>query len=375
MKKIIINSYTEFNLGDDLFIKILCERYPNYYFVLVAHKNYKKTFQDLKNIKVYSSNSIFIRGVNFILRKLGYSNFYWRFRANQCDAIVQIGGSIFMQSVNWKKSLEQDIHKFDINKPYFLIGANFGPYVDVEYYNEYKKLFSKFTDVCFREKYSYELFKDLNNVRYAPDVVFNLYNPNSNDPNSEKKDAYIIISVIKPSYREDLIGYDEVYYKKIKEISIYFIEQGYNVQLMSFCDYEGDNEATEYIFNLLPSKYREAVKVYYYNTNIEEAIQIFSNSSFVIATRFHSMILGWLSQIPVFPIIYSNKMTNVISDAKFKGFYTDFKNLEIVQPEKVFALIKTNPVDVSFLAKEASKQFKKLDEYLSSEAQTINDVE
>ena len=29
-------------------------------------------------------------------------------------------------------------------------------------------------DVCFRDLYSYELFKDLSQVRYAPDIVFQM---------------------------------------------------------------------------------------------------------------------------------------------------------------------------------------------------------
>ena len=46
MKKIKVYAYTRQNLGDDLFIKILCERYPNTQFVLYAPNVYKDIFKD-----------------------------------------------------------------------------------------------------------------------------------------------------------------------------------------------------------------------------------------------------------------------------------------------------------------------------------------
>src|SRR5699024_1160694 len=45
MKKVMVYAYSQFNLGDDLFIKILCERYPETQFVLYAPKQYKRCFQ------------------------------------------------------------------------------------------------------------------------------------------------------------------------------------------------------------------------------------------------------------------------------------------------------------------------------------------
>ncbi|MDY0404730.1 hypothetical protein P5G51_004325 [Virgibacillus sp. 179-BFC.A HS] len=39
MKKVLIHAYTHFNFGDDLFIQILCERYPQTSFYLYARKH------------------------------------------------------------------------------------------------------------------------------------------------------------------------------------------------------------------------------------------------------------------------------------------------------------------------------------------------
>src|SRR5690625_2356463 len=65
MKKVMVYAYTQFNLGDDLFIKILCERYPETQFVLYAPKKYKRCFQGMRNIlfflvMLYSSGASII---------------------------------------------------------------------------------------------------------------------------------------------------------------------------------------------------------------------------------------------------------------------------------------------------------------------------
>src|SRR4051812_38909688 len=106
MKKIMISAYTNFNLGDDLFIKVLCERYPNTRFVLLAPRKYKRSFKESKNLNVYSTDSFLIRGIDYLLRKIKVYNFYRKLLSFRCDAIVQIGGSLFIQSNNWTETLK-----------------------------------------------------------------------------------------------------------------------------------------------------------------------------------------------------------------------------------------------------------------------------
>ncbi|MED5076898.1 polysaccharide pyruvyl transferase family protein [Geobacillus stearothermophilus] len=175
-----------------------------------------------------------------------------------------------------------------VNSYFFLLGANFGPFTDMDFYLQHKEIFKHFTDICFREKYSYSLFADLPNVRVASDIVFQLRRQNIYRQTKKQ----VIISVIKPSIREYLSGYDEVYYKKIKDITIYFVEKGYDVTLMSFCKNEGDSEAIKNIMKLIPNEYLNKVIEYSYQSNIDKALNIIAGSSFVVATRFHAMILG-----------------------------------------------------------------------------------
>lgn len=55
----------------------------------------------------------------------------------------------------------------------------------------YKSIFQSTKDVVFRDKASYNLFKDVSHVRYAPDIVFNL-----KDTNKVKNLEYMVVSVI-----------------------------------------------------------------------------------------------------------------------------------------------------------------------------------
>lgn len=360
MKKMLIYAYTEFNLGDDLFIKVLCERYPDTQFRICAPRLYKLCFKDLKNLKVYPSDSFFVRGINFITRRLKIHNVLQKYLVDHSDGVVHIGGSIFMQADHWKEHFNKAEVIRNKRKPYYLLGSNFGPYTDTEYYEEHKRIFKDYTDICFREKYSYDLFDDLDNVRLAPDIIFQL------DPPEDLRghDDYIVLSVIKPSSK-GLNNFDNFYYEKMKDIAIYFIQKGYAVHFMSFCEHEGDQQAIEEILKLMGSEYEAETKVHLYKTNIEEVLSVLAQSSFVVASRFHAMILGWVFNKPVFPVAYSKKMINVMEDASFDGLYTDFDTLEDIQPEQVFECMHTNRINIFPQIKYAEKHFENLDDYLS----------
>ena len=53
MKRVLVHGYTMSNLGDDLFLRVLAERYPQVVFYLpTLNIDYKKKYKDLKNLKV-----------------------------------------------------------------------------------------------------------------------------------------------------------------------------------------------------------------------------------------------------------------------------------------------------------------------------------
>ena len=190
--RVFVKFFAEENLGDDLFLKILLERYPDIQFVILAKEHYKKIFRDYKNLIVvndnlttkskkigYRLNMVFLRNFfpdKYKSRIQTFTEKLYKDEFIKSDAFVSIGGSIFIQP----KLLPfyQDIILYDyvnqVFKKTFFIGCNFGPYNDPSYKSNYIEIFKQATDVCFREKASYDEFKDLSNVRWKPDVVFSL---------------------------------------------------------------------------------------------------------------------------------------------------------------------------------------------------------
>ena len=369
MKKILIEAYSKANLGDDIFIKILCDRYPKDKLYIFTMNEYSKSLRKIKNLNCICYDRLIIRLINCIFRKMNISeNFIRKCVKRKMDAVIYIGGSLFVQKKHeWKYSFYNTIEKKINGKPFFIIGANFGPYTDKEYYKSYKSFFEQCEDVCFRDRYFYNEFKSLSNVRYGKDIVFGYIKKNDNIITNS-----IVISVIKPSFRKNFIecidnNIDDLYYKKISELSIEFIKRGYRVILMSFCKFEGDEEAIKYILEYIPKQYKERIKKYYYHDSIEEAINIIGNSKGVIATRFHSMILAINLKKAFFPIIYSEKMKNVLDDLDLNidriNLY-EIMNLDINKVVEEIDLVKIDESKVEKCKIDALKHFKKIDEFI-----------
>jgi colanic acid/amylovoran biosynthesis protein len=53
-EKVVVKGYFKKNLGDDLFLKILAEKYPEVDFEVYTKTNYENVFEN-KNIKFFGS--------------------------------------------------------------------------------------------------------------------------------------------------------------------------------------------------------------------------------------------------------------------------------------------------------------------------------
>jgi len=355
MKKALVIAYAKKNLGDDLFIYILANRYKNTKFYLCAKTKYGKECFNSSNLKLV--NPLVVKELNKISTNLNMPNLSCNnIVAKTCDAMILIGGSMFMENSNISTFKKQLSDRFDyIKKDYYILGSNFGPYVSEEYYDIHKEVFKKAKDVCFREEYSYNLFKDLKNTRYASDIVFSM------DTNMiiKSEDKRVVISVINLSNRKELSKHKEIYENKMRRTIEHFLIIGYKVTLMSFCNLEGDEEAIESILKLVEG--RDAVEVYNYGGNIQEAISVIANCKIVIAARFHAMILGLLFNKTVIPLIYSNKTLNVINDIGFKGKYVKIEELENFDIRQFTEEDLNYKLDIHDQIEDSKKQFDVLD--------------
>lgn len=386
MKNVYITFYSAGNFGDDFFIKIISDYFSNVKFSLLINPKYKiKKLSNNVKILWISSYMITIsqKICSLLSRKSQFGNIskkiletFMDFTNNtnikRADAVVRIGGSILMEHSDNKQEIDFCLSS-DTPRDYsirckvksksskqFIIGANFGPYYGASHLHWVENVFSKCENVCLRDFSSYNLFRHLDNVQYAPDTVF-LHQPICMENKVNKK---VLISLIDPSRNEKEKKFAEKYYLLIKESILTLINRGYTIDLVSFCDKEGDKNGIEKVVSMLPSE--EKVFIHSYNGDVDEILELFKTSDFVIGTRFHSIILGIIYEKPTFPIAYSCKTINYLMDLNFVGKYARLDELDKICVEDVLYNFEKNIVcPCQNHKKYAKNQFYALERYLN----------
>lgn len=318
---VYIYAFIDVNVGDDLFIHKLVSSYPNVRFVLIARKPYKKMFSRYPNLTVHEVDAFPLS----VCRKLRIDDrIRWRI-SHDCDYGVYIGGSIFIEYSDWPDQHVWYKELFD-NERLFVIGCNWGPIKTNQFEENMTAVFSNMRDICFRDLYSYHTFSSLPNVRYAPDILFDMdWSPYAD----AKEQKQVLISVVNCRSRSvGLPEYASNYHRFIGELTMRFAELGYHAVFCSFWERNGDLAAAEEIRADLPPRVREATSVISYcGTNLEQILRSIKESEYVIATRFHAMILGLSAGKKVLPLIYNLKLRTVLEDLSFRGACYDITQL------------------------------------------------
>jgi colanic acid/amylovoran biosynthesis protein len=382
-KHVLVHAYTANNLGDDLFLKVLLERYPDTKFLLIAPTSYKILLSRYDNVELITPPffSFWNRIVNLLIRGFSKSivqerfyklwHLYFMNLSEKIDAYVLISGSAFMESLEGELSMSDRINGLIVglfyDKPKFIIGANFGPFVSQMYIDYYKSIFKEYDDICFRDLYSKELFPTLLNIRYCPDIVFQL-----NIPKVDKKSKNVGISLIDLTNRGDLNRFKNIYIESICNLITSYINNGYYVYLFSFCKIEGDERCISQVINNLPIHIKNEVRTVLYREDIVEFLKIFGSMEIMISSRFHAMILSLVFQQKIYPIVYSDKMSNVLKDLNYSGTYSRIEEMTALDIEKVISEVDNNSLSIDLLPKKSEEQFLKLDEYLEVQMQRLN---
>lgn len=363
MKKIFLYAYDRVNLGDDLFVHTIANRYPDVKFYLWSTKNNEETFKSIRNLKVIDKDSSFA----LKLQKINPSLFarYKAYLEKRCNALVYIGGSIFIEYDNWQQIATWWEYEAKIRN-FFILGANFGPYKTEAYRQKFAEIFADSNDVCFRDKYSYNLFSEVSTVRYAPDILLNMQMPKGQT--EEKK---IFISVIDCGSRktglEKLSQYENDYIQFLMKAIVKFTNKNYSVVLCSFCTQEKDPDTIDKLMNTdaIRENKNMVTTLYYDGTNYETVLNEISQAALVIASRFHAMILGFAAKRKVFPIIYSDKTLNVLNDMGFNKNHLDIRKIDASKSDEIIDKLEDNYFEIpDDVLKRSEEHFVKLDELL-----------
>lgn len=367
--KVFLRLYSELNLGDDLFLEILLKRYPNIKFILYAREDYRKAFSEYENLIIRNENqrlnrySVFLSKVFSVFERnifpkkyseklqLSIRDKYSKVFV-ETDVFISLGGSIFMQPK--KLPYYADIEFYNIvNEKYdevYYLGCNFGPYSDPKYKEQYESIFREAKDVCFRDSYSYHAFNNIANVRYRPDIVFGLQ-----VAKSKKIKNSVGFSVVSPRNKIDKLNY----IKKYSELVEYYQQLGYKIYLFSFCKKQGDEETIENILKLIVNKYN--IQKVFYDGKVDDFLKVYGSVEKVYCGRFHSMILSMLFDQNIYPIIYSEKMTNVLKDIGYEGDSIKIEDFHSIDPREVSKKIAANVYNIEKEKSLSEEHFNKLD--------------
>lgn len=342
MKKILLHGYTQNNLGDDLFFRVITDRYPDVKFYLPTLRTENKSvFSDISNLKIvdFLGISKLTSHKTYLLPKL-YSKLYMK----RFDAVVCIGGSLFIDQKNPPVYHRREVENYSFiqdweiaakaGKPYFVLGANWGPCFNDYFFENFNRAFDSITDIYFRDSFSADVFKAKKNIRHGGDILMGAeYVKNAVSCKSKKKQ--VAISVIDVSQKSEYQSSGDSYTNKIVDICREFTGLGYEVILMSFCRSEGDETQIDRIIGKLGGI--ENVRVLNYSENICEMLSAIAESELVIASRFHATVLGWTLGTPVFSLVYSNKTIHMLEDCGVSQGYIRIDDLSNVSAEQIIS--------------------------------------
>lgn len=366
MKKILLHGYTMNNLGDDLFFRVIAARYPDTMFYLpTLNVSYREKFADAANLRIVD----FWQVARLTTRKIYMlPKLYSRLNIRKFDGVVCIGGSLFIDQKNpgpkHRTETEQYsfVHDWEIahkaGVPYYVLGANWGPCYNDYFRAHFSKVFDTLTDLCFRDRASLLEFSEKPAARCTGDILMGNPLIRHMVRNVQRK-KQIAISVVDAGRKSEQPAAAARYEQVMAELCRDFTGRGYQVALLSFCRWEGDEQAAERI--RMQAGCGDAVRILRYHQNMQEMLETMAASELIVAARFHAAVLGWTMDRPVYTIAYSNKTIHLLEDCGIRTGFCRIHHMPELTAEQVCQeAVRIDPEQYS----GAGQAFCRLDELL-----------
>jgi colanic acid/amylovoran biosynthesis protein len=308
---IIVSAYLDNNIGDDLMLKLLAQRFTEHEFYLYTNKSViTKTFESFANV--------FVKPLH--CQKIDIK---------QSKVFLTIGGSLFVDLNTFRGQINRIRRIFYIKKLKRLgkkivtLGCNLGPYT-----GKIGLLLTKWelrnnNLVTVRDIESLNIIKRMRSVKnyyLGNDIVYNFKKEKIDDPKS--------IGLGISAYRSLKNGEINIKnYIQLAKIADNYIEKTEkNVGIFAFdSEFENDVSAAHHIY--AQSNRKDKISIYTYLGDSEVFIENISKCEKFIAIRFHSAILADILNIPFYPIVYSNKMDNLLNDLDYSGVRLNLDDL------------------------------------------------
>lgn len=294
--KVMLFAYLDNNIGDDLMLKLLSEKFPSHeFYVYTTNSVVLNTFAQFKNFTPRCPSQ----------RKAD---------VDVVDAVLAIGGSIFndLNSLRGKVARLRKIlfiaKASRKGKLIATVGCNLGPYKDkLGWYLTVAELRLN-SLITVRDQSSFDLLstRSFANVHLADDIVYGLHVPVGVEPrNGLGVSAFRSTHAGENNYQN---------YQALAAIIDGYVEKTNKpVKLFAFdSEHENDVSAASHILNLVENKAH--VELVPYLGDVAGFVEKFNQCERHVAIRFHSAILSDLMKIPFYPISYSNKMDAFVGE-------------------------------------------------------------
>lgn len=347
---VLVHAFLAGNLGDDLFVRALCDRYPAVRFLACARGDYEGRFSDVPNLVIRPEAE-------------------FPDLVRSADAVAHIGGCCFVQhEKDFSRFYDTDRYLADNARHLVFLGGNFGPYTDDAYLEAYRELFRRYDGVSFRDRYSADLFPGYPNVAYAPDILFGY------PARAASRRRAAVVSPIRLEGRDGRFAisqHAEAYRAFNLGVVRALVARGLEVTLASFCEAQGDEDEVAALLDGLDAPTRSHVTTALYRHHPDEVVRALEGAECVVATRFHAMVLGFAHDCRVLPVVYDQKTQKVLDDLSYpRDLTVSLDELAGADPEAlVDALLASEPLDARELAESSKGHFSFLDRVLADLAQ------
>ena len=295
--------YFDNNFGDDYMMKIIVNSLPEIDFVIDESE---------------SVNPVICQEHNVRIEKIKNKTQYPKLLVTGCGFMINSNAALFTELIYFLKKK----HVGD-----YCLGCNIEPLDNCIKRWLIRNKLNKFKLLVCRDKKS--LLWMNKNVRnphkeFLPDILFGM--PDEWLPDKKTEDKLGISLMHRNGDSNDC-----KYYKEMASIADFWIEKyGKKVILMAFnSGSEDDIYSCECVKKLMKHPEKAEISIHKRGKEIFEA---YSKCSKIIGARFHSAILALKMGLPFFPIVYRDKMKNLIDDLEYpiRGCKIDEVDVESV---------------------------------------------
>lgn len=299
-KEIELCGYFDKNFGDDYMQKITAHYMPEYMFYVSSTEQASDILLKEENVMMKPEQEL-----------------------NSLPKLMVIGSGFMVNSYT---ALKCEIKQFLKNKHFadFCIGCNIEPFNNLLSKWLIIQKIKGFKFVVCRDKKSYLWLKancQKLKIEYMPDILFAM--PDKWLPSPKKRDKLGISLLHRSGDKEQ-----DLYYRQMAEIADYWIENHKkDVILMAFdTGNEDDIFACNSVKKLM--KHSSKAKIITHGNNAE-IINAYAVCEKIIGARFHSAVLAIKMGVDFYPIIYRDKMRNLISDIEYPIKGNDITDIDI----------------------------------------------